>query len=540
MTTSDYTTDATSASDRVAELEFRIEREQSWLTRMVIDGDAWPDVCEQYRDRAQELIDADVEDQVPDWDGDPEALLPAMEKLYRATCELNIEIRDANDKVGQHKVANYEKAAQKLSQPAAISPVGENEEFSRWAYETYPELYTQAMTGDIEARNQLTDEWMRRRKIEQEAEKIRIREAARKLVAEEAESADARDDGKPMYADLAALLSGDLPEPPQPAFGTRRDGRKLFYPAAVNMLYAMPEQGKTWVTLLAVVEALRAGKRVGWADADHNGPAALMARLMPIDGVTAEMVTSGLVLADPESPAEMDAFTADMIAWGADLVIIDSIGEVMTLHGADNNVATDYLAVNRRHAAKLSRAGACVVIVDHLNRQGTDADTSSGTLAKKNALDGVQVQLRGGSFEEGRGGRVNLVITKDRHGQVRKGNPKAGSGQNLFGQLRLGIPDMDGNTALWIDMPEVASNDGDRRAQQEMELANGVPGAVDSLGRPSYRSLRDAVEKRHGVTRSAAERAIKAAEDSGLVTVSEGARGAKVYSVAGTPQMGLE
>ncbi|HEY9416620.1 MAG TPA: hypothetical protein VIQ30_17830, partial [Pseudonocardia sp.] len=86
------------------------------------------------------------------------------------------------------------------------------------------------------------------------------------------------------YFDMAALLSGTLPEPPRPEYGLRTDQHALFYPGEVNVLFGDPEGGKTWVALSAARELLgeHGAGRVLVIDMDHNGPSATAARLLTL------------------------------------------------------------------------------------------------------------------------------------------------------------------------------------------------------------------------------------------------------------------
>ena len=88
------------------------------------------------------------------------------------------------------------------------------------------------------------------------------------------------DEPTEIYTDVAALLDGELPEPPKPLLLTRTDGHALFYAARVNLLFGDPETGKTWVALAACAEALRDGRRALYVDLDHNGAAAIIRNLL--------------------------------------------------------------------------------------------------------------------------------------------------------------------------------------------------------------------------------------------------------------------
>ena len=83
-----------------------------------------------------------------------------------------------------------------------------------------------------------------------------------------------------LFLDVAALLDGNLPEPPKPRAGIRDDGHTIFYAAQVNGLFGDPESGKTLICQAVEAEALKNGRRVLSLDLDHNGPEATISRLL--------------------------------------------------------------------------------------------------------------------------------------------------------------------------------------------------------------------------------------------------------------------
>lgn len=86
--------------------------------------------------------------------------------------------------------------------------------------------------------------------------------------------------GSSRHVDIAAMLSGGLPEPPTPSVLHRTDGPCLFYAAQVNLLFGDPESGKTLIALAALSELAAAGAKSAFLDLDHNGPDAIVGRLL--------------------------------------------------------------------------------------------------------------------------------------------------------------------------------------------------------------------------------------------------------------------
>ncbi|HZX00348.1 MAG TPA: bifunctional DNA primase/polymerase [Trueperaceae bacterium] len=235
----------------------------------------------------------------------------------------------------------------------------------------------------------------------------------------------------PLYGDVAALLAGDLPEPPVPGLLRCSDGLGLFYEGKYNVVYGDPESGKTWVALAAVVETIKAGNMAVVVDMDHNGMAETVARLLQLGATPAELGKPELFLyTEPEDGFMLDAVVADLVVKQPALVTLDSIGEIVASYGKNSNLDDDFTWVHQRVMKRLVRAGAAVVAIDHLAK-GEESRTkgASGAAAKKRVIDGSYIRcIVTQQFSPGKGGRASLVLSKDRNGGLRKarGDGKVG------------------------------------------------------------------------------------------------------------------
>jgi hypothetical protein len=236
------------------------------------------------------------------------------------------------------------------------------------------------------------------------------------------------DSGKdrPAYVDVAAMLAGELPQPPEPDVLQRGDGHKLFYREQVNVLFGDPEAGKTFVALAAVTEDLNAGNRALVIDLDHNGAAAILGRLLMLGARRDALADfNRFRLIEPEDAAELNAVVADAETWQPHVVVVDSIGELLPMLGADSNNADDVTRAHTRVLKPLAKTGAAVIAIDHLAK---NADSRSkgqtGAAAKRRALGGVSLRVRAmRPFTPTKGGTALLLINKDRHGGVRQYSP---------------------------------------------------------------------------------------------------------------------
>jgi hypothetical protein len=133
-----------------------------------------------------------------------------------------------------------------------------------------------------------------------------------------------------LFLDVAALLDGDLPEPPKPRVGARDDGHALFYAGQVNVLFGDPESGKTFLAQAAQAEALAAGRRVLCLDLDHNGPEATLSRLLMLGAPWDALRDRALFrYVEPEDEVHLRAIMAAVLSWRPAVAPVDSIGELL-------------------------------------------------------------------------------------------------------------------------------------------------------------------------------------------------------------------
>lgn len=227
-----------------------------------------------------------------------------------------------------------------------------------------------------------------------------------------------------LYADLSFLVTGEAPAAPEPTIGIRDDGIAVIYPGAVNTLFGDPECGKTWIALAFAAERLNAGGFVAYIDADHNGATAIAGRLLSFGvGLLVVADPQRFRCYEPESAEELIAIRDELLGLDPDLVVVDSVGEVIPLFGGNSNDNDDITKANRRLNVPLKLAGWSVIQLDHLSKNG-DGSWPTGGIAKKRATDGVMLHVKTKeAFAPGAVGEAWLNIAKDRHGAVREAHP---------------------------------------------------------------------------------------------------------------------
>lgn len=225
-----------------------------------------------------------------------------------------------------------------------------------------------------------------------------------------------------LYADLSALIAGGDISAPKPSIGSRVDGSRLFYAEAVNTLIGQPEAAKTFTTQAIIAQVLAEGGSALFIDIDHNGAASVVSRLRGFL-IDDQIITDPerFRYAAPEDATGMLAIVSEAARWKPTIAVVDSVGELMVLFGANSNLPDDYTRVHRAVLTALAKTGAAVIAIDH---EAKNADSAaygaSGTAAKKRAVDGVMLRAKVvKAFTPGEGGLSKLAIVKDRHGGAR-------------------------------------------------------------------------------------------------------------------------
>jgi hypothetical protein len=232
-----------------------------------------------------------------------------------------------------------------------------------------------------------------------------------------------------LYADMKQVLANGLTGDKTPTVGERTDGAKLFYPETVNVLVGASEAGKTFLALCVMADELFKGKSALVIDVDHNGAKATAKRLRGF-GVSEDVLTdvTKFRYASPESKEEFLEVIAQTSLWKPSFVLVDSIGEVMALFGANSNDPDQYRQVHRAALTPPSTHGACVLAIDHEPKSESTAQRgASGTVAKRQAVDGALFRVTAiQAFTPGKGGKAKMTILKDRHGAIREASPTTG------------------------------------------------------------------------------------------------------------------
>jgi hypothetical protein len=218
--------------------------------------------------------------------------------------------------------------------------------------------------------------------------------------------------------DLVTIADGDL-SAPSPTILRRSDGKALLYPGAINWLAGEPGNGKTFVALAAAAEVLCAGGRVMFLDYEDTA-STCASRLLSL-GTRVEQLArmQYMTVGGAISDAGVAWLTA-LVADGVDLVVVDSAPESIAAESFNENSASEVALWVARIPRALARAGAAVLVIDHVAKSTENRGRwARGSGHKLAAVDGSALLLvQVVPFSRDRSGSSHLSIAKDRHGQI--------------------------------------------------------------------------------------------------------------------------
>jgi hypothetical protein len=287
--------------------------------------------------------------------------------------------------------------------------------------------------------------------------------------------------------DLEPYLSGRV-QPVMPTVLVRDDGQALLYPGRVNMLYGSSESAKSWLALYTCLQVMAGGERAMYLDFEDDpentldrlkrmGAAAddlsyLFTYLRPEDPMAAmQRDRWGATHVTPEGSKNLDLFSKALEEKDPALIVADGMTVLYGLHGLDSNdaVSTDIIT---GWLKKLTRNGhSTVIIIDHTGKGSERGSTPIGSQHKQAMVQGAMLQVWAVQQPMPDAvGEVELIVLKDRPGQVRKISAKSGQKAQLAAKVIIDstVPDV---TTIAIQPPP---NPATQSAQSAKLAADAV------------------------------------------------------------------
>lgn len=330
-------------------------------------------------------------------------------------------------------------------------------------------------------------------------------EPAEADVEEAGSDEDLREDLDPLDArpsswspvDLEPYLTGKLTVP-DPEVCRRNDGACLMYRGRVNMLFGSSESAKSWIAMAICLQEIEAGGRALYLDFEDE-PVQTLNRLRLLgavdddlraqfsyirpEGPLADMQRNKWGKDQPTKSGEFAQGQFDMAlqSLDPDIIVADGMTALYGLHGLDANdaVSTDVIT---SWLKRLTRNGrSTVIIIDHQAKSAEKGSMPIGSQHKVAMVQGTLLQVW--PIKQpmpGDVGEMELVVLKDRPGQVRAHSQKTGG----RGKAQVaGVVTLDsrteGRSSLVITPPRRTPSGGGGTLNADGEDVNDVERRVE-------------------------------------------------------------
>lgn len=297
--------------------------------------------------------------------------------------------------------------------------------------------------------------------------------------------------------DLEPYLTGKLTVP-DPEVCRRNDGACLMYRGRVNMLFGSSESAKSWIAMAICLQEIEAGGRALYLDFEDE-PVQTLNRLRLLgavdddlraqfsyirpEGPLADMQRNKWGKDQPTKSGEFaqDQFDMALTSLDPDIIVADGMTALYGLHGLDANdaVSTDVIT---SWLKRLTRNGrSTVIIIDHQAKSAEKGSMPIGSQHKVAMVQGTLLQVW--PIKQpmpGDVGEMELVVLKDRPGQVRAHSQKTGG----RGKAQVaGVVTLDsrteGRSSLIITPPRRTPSGGGGVLNAEGEDVNDVERRVE-------------------------------------------------------------
>jgi hypothetical protein len=344
-------------------------------------------------------------------------------------------------------------------------------------------------------------------------EEMRVKAAA------PVEDEDAGEDDDGFHAvDLGPYLRGTVVRV-TPDLAVMSDGRALLHRARLNGVHGDSGTGKSWLVEFVVRELITAGLVVMVIDLEDT-PDPLIERLRQI-GVSDDVIERQVVFVRPHgSFTELNVERLIELVRERNVahVLLETLGEALNVEGLNEDRDFEvgpWIRRVCRHLIEATTAG--MTLIDHGTKSAERPYDPSGSKRKKAASTGTWWLMRTVvAFTREKGGRVEIVCAKDRHGWYRKGE--------IVAQLVMDPLDViTGGTTLRLE-PAPATTAPDLVDQVEKVVGQAVVPI-------SLRAVVAAVRKVSPASDASIRTAIDLAVSSGRIIESTGARKARLFSL---------
>jgi hypothetical protein len=221
--------------------------------------------------------------------------------------------------------------------------------------------------------------------------------------------------------DLAPYVAGTIKDSP-PTMLERADGLNLLYTGKLHWISGEPEGLKSWLAQIAVADAIMDGLTSVYIDFE-DAPQAVVQRLRSL-GATDERILTNLRYYRPDSPMSKKniAYVIDAAREHSPAIsVMDGVNAAMGASGYNPDKTTEFYEWWAALGAPLRKeTQGPIAAIDHVVKNPeARGQYAAGTAQKLAAVDvhfGIVVTS---PFGIGLTGRANIILFKDRPGQLR-------------------------------------------------------------------------------------------------------------------------
>lgn len=213
--------------------------------------------------------------------------------------------------------------------------------------------------------------------------------------------------------DIGALVRDGVPDPEWVLPG-------MFYKAQIHWWHGEPGDGKTFMLLGLMGRLCEEGKTVLWID-EESGHIQTARRLGGF-GIDSDALSERFIYHSrpglTTDPADLDALFRAVSEARPDIVVFDSVSDVLDQAGLDEDVNKEVTRWAKQFLEPLKfEYGASVVAIDHVTKsKDSRGKYARGAGAKKSKTDAAWKVVKAKDFNVKRVGLIRLEADKDREG----------------------------------------------------------------------------------------------------------------------------
>ena len=322
------------------------------------------------------------------------------------------KVKDDEDRAIEKAKKDAREKPEKDKYDAEMRPLREAQAKRRWDAEA-PQRRAAQKAAQFAAK----EEELRYKRQELEERELNRRLEQADRYDERVDEDDTEAEGSTL-ADFSAAWDDKLDLTPLPALLSRDDGGTILYASKLNWIFGLPSSGKTWVSIIALEQAILCGGRVLVMDFEDSR--ATFQRRAHLLGLNPALHADNIIYAlpglmdNPSALAEAQEWLMDANNPTYSLVVIDA--------AESSGCPSDGAAVNPWIAKMIKPwrdVGAGVLVVDHQPKRNEDRPLGPiGSQRKLAAVDGAALECSGLCWTKAKGGKIILSNHKDRGGDL--------------------------------------------------------------------------------------------------------------------------